>query len=190
MRRERGKIKESPHTLPSNIIRLSLMALLKFLPCVCDLLFLIFFIFCQCVCYPAAYISLYLHTHMRVHVGSGLLVFLWHAARCCLWAAPPSAPSILSKTSKLPSSAVHEGAALCLMSLLFCSDLPPPKPHTSTVIHSGSDKGKKHDGGEKKKKKKTNIWSVLEQRVSNHLLNQSLTLLAPVEGEGWCYLIF
>lgn len=38
MRRERGKIKESPHTLPSNIIRLSLMALLEYLPCVCMIL--------------------------------------------------------------------------------------------------------------------------------------------------------
>lgn len=149
--------------------------------------FLDFWIFFASVYVIPLPIYLCICTHMRVHVGSGFLVFLWHAAPCCLWAAPPSAPSILSKTSKLPSSAVHEGAALCLMSLLFCSDLPPPKPHTSTVIHSGSDNGKKHDGGGWKK---TNIWSVLEQRVSNHLLNQSLTLLAPVEGEGWCYLIF
>lgn len=55
---------------------------------------------------------------------------------------PAISPFILSKTSKLPSSAAHEGAALCLMSLLFCcSDLPPPKPHSSAVIHGSCDNG-------------------------------------------------
>lgn len=63
---------------------------------------------------------------------------------------------ILSKTSKLPPSAVREGAALCWMSLLFCSDLPPPKPHSSADVHSSSD-----NGGALWWK---NIWSMQEQR--------------------------
>lgn len=47
---------------------------------------------------------------------------------------PAINPFIPSKTSKLPSSGAREGAALCLMSLLFCcSDLPLPKPRSSTV---------------------------------------------------------
>ena len=80
--------------------------------------------------------------------GRTCLAFLWHGARRCRRAAPPSAPFILSKTSKLPSSAVHEGAALCLMSLLFCSDLPPPKSLTAAQTHTAVEIMEKHCDGE------------------------------------------
>lgn len=62
------------------------------------------------------------------------LTFLWHVAQRCCWAALTISSSILSKTSKPPSSKVHRGAALCLMSLLFCSDLPALKLHASTLV--------------------------------------------------------
>ena len=138
LRRERGKIKESPHTLPSNIIRLSLMALLEYLPCVCVfvcMIFLCVYFFNPCLSDGVSF--------MPVSVLCVLVYECQYVPRLPLargpiqpLGRPAISPSILSKTSKLPSSAVHEGAALCLMSLLFCSDLPPPKPPISTVIHS------------------------------------------------------
>lgn len=137
MRRGRGKIKGSPHTLPSNIIRLSLMALLYFLPCA-RLILSVLFHPCPSECTA---MCLHTHTHTRTRsqcpsclpLAQGPVLPLCH---------PAISPFILCKTSKLPSSTEHEGAALCLMSLLFCcSDLPPPKPHSSAVIRGCCNNG-------------------------------------------------
>lgn len=128
--------------------------------CVCDFV---------CVC---VFLFLSLFEWLCVFVPAPLLHVCVHTYACtcsqyvpCLPLArgpvlplgrPAISPFILSKTSKLPSSTVHEGAALCLMSLLFCSDLPPPKPHSTAVIHSS------RDNGEALWRK--NIWSMQEQR--------------------------
>lgn len=126
MRRERGKIKANPHTLPSNIIRLSLMALLEFLPCTCVW-------FCVHVqCYPCLFYAFAcLSLSFSVHMCACTLTFgctCSHYVQCFPLAWGPVlplgrhaiSPCILSKTSKLPFSEVHVGAAHCLMSLLFC----------------------------------------------------------------------
>lgn len=126
MRRERGKIKANPHTLPSNIIRLSLMALLEFLPCTCVW-------FCVHVqCYPCLFYAFAcLSLSFSVYMCACTLTFgctCSHYVQCFPLAWGPVlplgrhaiSPCILSKTSKLPFSKVHVGAAHCLMSLLFC----------------------------------------------------------------------
>lgn len=126
MRRERGKIKANPHTLPSNIIRLSLMALLEFLPCTCVW-------FCVHVqCYPCLFYAFAcLSLSFSVYMCACTLTFgctCSHYVQCFPLAWGPVlplgrhaiSPCILSKTSKLPFSEVHVGAAHCLMSLLFC----------------------------------------------------------------------
>lgn len=126
MRRERGKIKANPHTLPSNIIRLSLMALLEFLPCTCVW-------FCVHVqCYPCLFYAFAcLSLSFSVYMCACTLTFgctYSHYVQCFPLAWGPVlplgrhaiSPCILSKTSKLPFSEVHVGAAHCLMSLLFC----------------------------------------------------------------------
>lgn len=145
MRREGGKIKESPHTLPSNIIRLSLMALLYFLPCACLILSEFFFsLHPRLIAWPCGCFS---HLCMCVCAEMCTCIQCTSCLPLALGLAPPFGlpainPFIPSKTSKLPSSGAREGAALCLMSLLFCcSDLPLPKPRSSAVTHGSCDNG-------------------------------------------------
>lgn len=110
MRRESGKIKANPHTLPSNIIRLSLMALLEFLPCTCVW-------FCVHVqCYPCLFmhshacfflfqrVCVRAHLRLDVHVATTCSAFLWHEAQCFHWAAMPSALAYWARRPNSPSA--------------------------------------------------------------------------------------
>lgn len=159
MRRERGKIKANPHTLPSNIIRLSLMALLEFLPCTCvwfcvhvqcyPCLFMhshACLFLCQCACVRA-------HLRLDVRVATTCSAFLWHEAQCCHWAAMPSALAYWARRPNAPS-------AKCMWELPtvwchYCFVELFPKQFLTVQSYIVAERIKKQCNRKEKKKPKT-----------------------------------